>query len=371
MTTELIRPFPKTAVTAAAGAPARRDPAWDALRGLTILIVVTGHSVIAGFPFAFAEEGRWNFQYSLVIRQFQVFAVPLFLFISGYLVGHARFDVPGSYRQFLGRRMPRILIPYTLWSLVFITLYLYLDRRLTPGDFLLRFLIGGGDGPFYFIVVLAQLYLLTPLLVRVADRTHGLVTLMAFNMAFLLALNVARYSFFSADHYAGMPVYIYYSFPCFTWITHYTLGLHYRRHPGSESVLPARLLLAAVAATWLLMTVEAFTLYRMGHVEMATSTIRLGCYVYSVAVIVALFRLRTLPWPRFFVICGEYTFGIFFIHMFILRIVERFLQPTPLYMYQPIYQAITFTVVLAACFAMIIPVRRLIGNERAAKWLGF
>jgi len=371
MTTTTVPYAPQTSAAAVPATSAQRDPAWEALRGLTILIVVYGHAVIAGFPFAFADEGRWNFQYSLIIRQWQVFAVPMFLFISGYLVGHTRFDVPGAYRQFLNRRMLRILLPYTVWSLVFITLYLYADNRLTPADYALRLLIGGGDGPYYFIVVLAQLYLLTPILTRVADHPRGIVTLMGLNMLFLLAINTLRFSFFREDVYMGMPVYIYYSFPCLTWISHYVLGLHYRRHPESEFTLPVPLLLFAVAGTWLLMTVEAFILYRLGHVEMATSTIRLGCFVFSLAILTALFRLRTLPWPRFLVLCGEYTFGIFFIHMFLLRITERFLQRTPLYNFQPLYQFLTFSIVLAACFAVILPVRRVLGKDRAAKWLGF
>lgn len=350
----------------------RKDPAFEAFRGLAILVTVNGHAHIAGFAFANADVGQWNYWYSLAVRQLELFAVPLFLFVSGYLSGDVRYRSVWDYGSFLRRRLSRIMIPYLVWSVIFISLYLWMDKALTPGNFMLRLAIGGGDGPYYFIVVLFQCYLLAPLFSRLAEQKYGAAVVVAAHLSFLAFVSYLRFNVFTADSYLGMPVFIFFSWPCLTWFTFFYLGIVCRRYPDWTRRIPLPLLASSMAIMYVVMNMESCLLVRAGYHEIATCTYRISCYFYSVPLVLTLFKLRNATWPRLLVHSGEYTFGIFFLHMFLLRALESQARHIgPLYAIQPVYQLFTTAVVLALCIAAVTAGRKVLGRERAAKWLGF
>jgi fucose 4-O-acetylase-like acetyltransferase len=107
-------------------------------------------------------------------------------------------------------------------------------------------------------------------------------------------------------------------------------------------------------------------------VEFATSIVRFPVMAYSAAMVLLMFKLHNRTWPRVFAVLGQYTFGIFFIHMFLLRVLDKELQRIHwLYLCQPIYQFLMIGLVLGLCWLAITSVRRVIGKDRASKYLGF
>jgi surface polysaccharide O-acyltransferase-like enzyme len=370
MTTEAVG----LQVSAVAGlAPqTRKNPVFEAWRGLAILMVVNGHTHTAGFSFLDSAAGQWNYWYTMVFRQSELCAVPLFLFVSGYLSGEVRFRSLSDYTSFLGRRLPRIMIPYLFWSAIFITLYLWMDEALTPGNFALRLAIGGGDGPYYFTVALLQCYMLAPLFSYLIETRLGTAVVVTIHVAFLSLVYYLRLRVFTADNYFGMPVFIFFSWPCLTWFTFFYLGMLCRRYSQWTHRIPLSLLIVAAAVMFAVMYAEAYVLCRTGHREMATAIYRVTCGVYSFFIVIMLFKLRHLHWPRFLVRIGGFTFGIFFIHMFLLRAIEpRMRHIGSLYAIQPAYQLFATVIVLCASIAVVIAGRRVLGRERASKWLGF
>ncbi|MCJ7655830.1 MAG: acyltransferase, partial [Dehalococcoidia bacterium] len=89
-----------------------RDLSFDAFRGLAIIAVVAIHSWI------YPTTGVWNLFFIVTYRQLLNFAVPAFIFISGYWISKKPIKSLEDYKTFLIRRLPRVLIPYFFWSLI-------------------------------------------------------------------------------------------------------------------------------------------------------------------------------------------------------------------------------------------------------------
>lgn len=105
------------------------------------------------------------------IEQLIVFCIPAFLFVSGFFMAFAtaRNQKTVGWRL-VGIRVRDLIIPYALWTLL-IWLLFFLEARFLGGDsFTLReymhmFLTGGTDPAYYYVPLLIQFLLLSPLLV--------------------------------------------------------------------------------------------------------------------------------------------------------------------------------------------------------------
>ena len=177
------------------------------LSGLAIVGVILYHAVGWGFVGMFWWTDRYapvtvpNFYqmgsaiyYGMrSIEQIIIPGVPAFLFVAGVFAAFASGKAPGARGWgWVPRRMVSLLIPYGIWSLVTIASDYALGERAS-GMVLLRMLLIGGTSPgFYFIPLLCQLYLLSPLIVPMARR-HWRGLLLA-SALIQLAVQSARYA---------------------------------------------------------------------------------------------------------------------------------------------------------------------------------
>ena len=137
----------------------QRDTYFDFLRGIAIIMVIGIHTYTDGLM-----------HFNLFLRQFLNCAVPIFLAISGYFIGHKSFVEQGSYAKFMKKQVPRVYIPMLLWSIP----WMLLDIRSgeTPLVSIIRTLLGDMS-IFYFIILIIQYYALTPVIQRVNHRFGG------------------------------------------------------------------------------------------------------------------------------------------------------------------------------------------------------
>lgn len=122
------------------------------LRGLAIIAVVLIHSNMS--------DGL-----RVAIRPFVNYAVALFLFLSGYLT---KLNID-NVREFYKRRIIKVAVPYTVWSLIF---YVLLSRKSVL-DFAIKFLTGRCCGIYYYIFVYIQFVLLTPLISKLIKSKYS------------------------------------------------------------------------------------------------------------------------------------------------------------------------------------------------------
>lgn len=102
---------------------------------------------------------------SVVLRPFLNWAVAGFLFLSGLLTSESKI-----LRGGVAKRLHKVLIPYLVWS----GIYLVVTQRLTAGGIVKGVLFGTSSAQMYYLLVYAQLVMLTPLLYRVL-RLHRLL----------------------------------------------------------------------------------------------------------------------------------------------------------------------------------------------------
>src|SRR5512139_130039 len=123
------------------------------LMGLAILAVILSHAAgwgqIAMFNWAdrtrpviapnYDLVGTLDDSILLVIRQVTAFAVPAFLFCSGFFVAFAARSNRGVFTWRMVRvRLVNLLIPYLIWSAVWYMLDTVQGRGYPPGDFVVR-----------------------------------------------------------------------------------------------------------------------------------------------------------------------------------------------------------------------------------------
>ena len=111
------------------------------LRAVTIMAVILIHTCADGI------EG-------VVIRPFINFSVALFIFISGYL---KKLDV-GNVKIFYKKRILKVLIPYFVWSIIYIIAY------KDYSDLITNIFTTSACYTLYYIAVYIQLVIMTPCL---------------------------------------------------------------------------------------------------------------------------------------------------------------------------------------------------------------
>lgn len=118
------------------------------------------------------------------------FSVPIFFFISAFgLFYNLDLKEKFSYTAFMRRRFKTILIPYLVWSLIYLTHYslVYRDFSLWNISTLSRYFIFGlSSYQLYFLVILLWFYALMPLWIFVVKRINAslLVTLLILQIGF-------------------------------------------------------------------------------------------------------------------------------------------------------------------------------------------
>lgn len=108
-----------------------------------------------------------------VVRRFIAFGVPVFLMVSGYFIAFAagRKDAKIKW-PILRTRVVGLLIPYVVWSVIIFAGQAFVYNRVYPNawEYIRRLLVGGATGSYYYIPLLIQLYLLSPILVPLAKK---------------------------------------------------------------------------------------------------------------------------------------------------------------------------------------------------------
>lgn len=161
------------------------------LNGLAIICAVVYHASGWGFTAMFWWTHRYadvavpNFDqmgsagyYALrAVEQLIIFAVPAFLFVSGFFIAFAAGRTKGNVRwSTVVARIRTLFIPYLLWSLLIWTADFAQGERYAPLTYLEMLVTGRTASPYYFVPLLIQFYLLSPLLAPLAKR-RGLILL--------------------------------------------------------------------------------------------------------------------------------------------------------------------------------------------------
>lgn len=155
------------------------------LNGIAIIFAVYHHSIY----WAVTAINNWGHRFissatpellsipnvfSLFLRitdQIAGSAVPTFLFVSGFLYSFSldRQTIRQSYR-FIQKRILYLLFPYIIWSTITVVFRVIEGRSYTIVELIRVYLLGEADGPFYYVPLIIQLIIFSPILFKVIKK---------------------------------------------------------------------------------------------------------------------------------------------------------------------------------------------------------
>jgi len=346
-----------------------RDLSFDAFRGVAIIAVVVIHASGAGFSFRYSPTGRWNFIFIASYLQLLLFAVPVLIFMAGYWSSKSPIKSLQDYKVFLARKLPRILIPYLFWSFILLGYVAVRTQDVNVRWIIFKLLTGGACFPYYFIIVIAQLYVITPLLKYINRRPYGLILVLILNAIYLLALYLSRVY----NIIWHLPAYL----PFCSWILFYEIGLLVGS--SDNKIFAAKktrpFILPAILVCLLISELEGMILLsKYNNLSFAISPVKYSSFLYSVCIIVGFLfiRNRLKCWPKFLVAVGNYSFGIYLIHILVLnKVVDIIQEIDVIYSFQPLYQFIVVSMTVSICFALVDVIRKLLPESFSRRFLGF
>ena len=133
---------------------------FDVVKGIAILAVILIHTLVI-YKLTQTKFEKFIYILNNIIR----FAVPVFLISTGILLNPKKVENNRGILKFYVKKIFTIFIPYSFTTLV-ISLYL----KVSISVFFYYLISGKALGPYYYIIVLAQLYLLYPILVKIKNN---------------------------------------------------------------------------------------------------------------------------------------------------------------------------------------------------------
>lgn len=368
------------------------------LNGLAILAVVCNHAAHT-FPLPMFW---WTFRYSpgtavpnydqfgsvtyyvlITIIKLAFFAVPAFLFVSGYFVSVvSRGHQEAVSWKWVRATILRLLIPYLIWSFAtFIINWLQSCLQdcivYTLGQYIKILLTGGAQDAYWYVVLICQFYLLSPLLVYLAKTRLRLLLLIAI-LAHICTLTVSYLSLF-----VDVPTIAYIVFNDRLFLRdmiYFVFGIVAGFH---LTVLKQWLnrfkgfLLVALVMSAILVLIEAEFLYRisgggynyLSHIRGGYFTVPMTLYIFMVVLCFLAFENVNYPLSKtLYHQFGPKSYGIYLLHPFVIQLMPKvFYHLAPwLLGYQILYQLalITFGLGIPLLFMTLVATSKLRGAYR-------
>jgi len=171
--------------------------------GFTAMFWWTDHYLSVSVP-DFSQMGGVSYFALRLIEQIVIFAIPAFIFVSGFFIAFATGkDQQTVSWKVVGARIKNLVIPYLIWTFGIILLNIIQGQQYTLGKLIQDVALGKAAPPYYYVPLIVQLYILSPLLIRFGrsyPRTLLAITaLIQLSVQSLQYLSILQIDFFSSD----------------------------------------------------------------------------------------------------------------------------------------------------------------------------
>jgi peptidoglycan/LPS O-acetylase OafA/YrhL len=362
------------------------------LNGLSILSVVSSHAAhTASLPMFwwtfryipgtvvpnYDQFGTLSYYVLVAIMKLSLFGLPCFLFISGFYVSVvSRSQKSGLSWQWVWVTIRRLLIPYLIWSLaIFLIDWLQSCLNtclvLSLGRYITILLTGQAQDAYWYVVLICQFYILSPLLVSLA-KTHPRFLLFMGAFAYICGVVVVYLGLFLEVPKALYLLPFGSFFP--RDVIYFVFGIIFGIHLTTIQQWLVRykwLLLILLVLSAILSLVEAEVIYRilgggynyLNHVAGGAATIPMTVYVFSFILCFFAFEDARYPFSRILShTIGPRSYGIYLIHPIFIQLVPKiFYHVAPwLLAYQILYQPALIIISLGIPVLMM----KLVENSR-------
>ncbi len=133
---------------------------FETILCLFVVMIHVLSDSIAGYP-----KGSFLSGASFIFSRFLTFVVPAFIMVSGIKFAHVFSEGEFRYFSFLKRRITKIYIPYLIVAAIYY-LYFVFHRHYFDFSWVVfgrHMALGTIAAPFYFIIIIMQLYILSPI----------------------------------------------------------------------------------------------------------------------------------------------------------------------------------------------------------------
>ena len=310
-------------------------------RAIAIIAVVMIHTTPAG-------------QWQVFCKPFINFAVATFIFLSGYLTKTDN----DNWLKFYIRRITRVLVPYIIWTVI----YSIPDIRSAGLSALVKNLLcANTTTTLYYIFVYIQFVLLAPLLGKLAKSPYR-------HLGWLIApLSVILFKYIPVfgDIQLGKHIELFWNDACLGWFTFYYLGLILGNRIIDRQ-FDIRNLAVLYCASLLLQMAEGYLWFTVDPAgcgsQLKLSSI-LSSTIFMLIIYCVLNRGSHEPKSRLLCSIGDYSFGIYLVHMMILNGLQH------LEFYSAIPYPITSLIVLSVSFIFCYISSAVLG-KKASRWAG-
>lgn len=224
---------------------------------------------------------------------------------------------------------------------------------------------GTSSVQLYYLVVLIELTLLTPLLWRATNNRVVSIALLSVTPLYLIVVTLIQYA-------EGIPL-SWKGKDFAAWITFYYLGMLVSQS-GIKCWMSLIKAVGLVAISFVMSLMESVAVYGQFHNEsLAISQIKLSSFIFALSVVNLFWLLHDkvkVKASNWIVGIGNVSFGIYFMHPFVIRCENYFIDQfgvsalIPL----PVFHALqtALTVYICCCLIKII---KLVDKKGRISWI--
>lgn len=274
---------------------------FDSIRVIAILLVIACH--------CFGNIDNISPTIISIITYLEMPCIGLFIALSGALLLPLKY----SPKDFIKRRLSKILIPTLLWS----TIYLCLSSRLTVFNIASSFFVPIGSGILWFIYTIAGLYIISPIISPWIERAPKR-QIQAYLMAWLITLCFPIFGNWIEMNYTQSSWAYYLS----GYIGFFILGFYLRKYeiPFNTSAL---LFIAFTLFVFLIkITNPSISLYRDGSWYLSIFSAISVIFYWNLIKTISTYSHRI---QRIIILFSNLSFGMYFIHIGIVKYVTPYI----------------------------------------------
>ena len=305
------------------------------IRGFLILFVIIIHSI---------TESNSDIEniFLIIVRTLCNVAVPLFIVFAGYFFNEQKYK---ESKEFILKKILRLLIPLLIYNILYFILSMEFD--------IWKLLIFNTAAHLYYILVIIQLILLTPLIIKYNSLKK------IFFIITPIYLLIYRFIWMSSGQ-SMIPLPQYYFV---AWSIYYIVGLMLK-HNNILNIKKYHVLIVFI----LIMGYNIFIYYKLG-LEYALSQMNIPNMIFSILVSIYLINNKKDNIDEnIFSKIGDNSFGIYFIHLFVIMVLNKMLGNID---FNPIIFTILKTVITIFVSYYGIKTFTKITKNKFNKFLGF
>ena len=268
------------------------------LRGIAIISVVFIHATPDGMT-------------TVLIRPFLNFSVELFLFLSGFLSRE-------NSNRF--KRVKKILLPFLIWTLIYVIMLNYKNLSAVPLEYLKNIITTKCAPMLYFVYVYCELTLLIPLIEKLSKSKLYMLGFLISPIEIVCMRMLPLILGYELNEFITLLMHV----SCIGWFTFFYLGYLFGNKRIELNVSVYKLI-AALFIFILVQIIEGYWYFSLGEVDCGTQ-LKISAHLTAIIYVLLAYKficsdnrmsMKSLK------ILGDKSFGIFFSHIAIMRVLGK------------------------------------------------